>query len=167
MDIVKYYNRLNENNKNLIETIDGIAEEKLSIKDNVNEWSVYEILEHIYLTDKIISKLISTPSKNQSDTNEIIGSEELEDVLIGKKSPKVKTPEMLSPKGIINNIQDFKNIFLEQRNLLKMNLESGKIKIDNRIFKHPYLGEMTIEDWLNFIIFHTKRHIKQIVEKVL
>ena len=115
MDIVKYYNRLNENNKNLIETIDGIAEEKLSIKDNVNEWSVYEILEHIYLTDKIISKLISTPSKNQSDTNEIIGSEELEDVLIGKKSPKVKTPEMLSPKGIINNIQDFKNIFLEEK----------------------------------------------------
>ncbi len=167
MDITKYFNRLNENNKNLLQTIDGIVEEKLSIKDNVNEWSVYEILEHIYLTDKIISKLISTPSKNQSDTNEIIGSEELEDVLIGKKSPKVKTPEMLNPKGIINNIQDFKNIFLEQRNLLKMNLESGKIKVDNRIFKHPYLGEMTIEDWLNFIIFHTKRHIKQIVEKVL
>ncbi len=41
MDITKYYNRLNENNKNLFETIDGISDEKLSKKDKVDELKQY------------------------------------------------------------------------------------------------------------------------------
>ncbi len=165
MDLTNYFNCLNQNNKNLLEAIDRIADDKLSKK--TNGWSIYEILEHIYLTDKIIFSLISTPSENKSDTNEIIGTIELENVLIGKKYHKVKSPEILNPKGVIHDIQDFKNIFSKQRESLKVNLESGKIKVDNRIFKHPFLGEMTVEDWLNFVIFHTKRHIKQIEEKIL
>lgn len=164
MNLDFYFTNLKENTQNLLDTIDRIEEEKLTIKDG-ETWSILEILEHIYLTDKIIFTLLSTPTEHLSEQNEIIGRDTLEKIVIGKNFQKVKAPDVVYPKGLIHNITDFKALFLEQREQIQLSLESGNIKVDHRIFKHSYLGEMSIEDWLNLLLFHTKRHIQQIEEK--
>jgi hypothetical protein len=41
-----------------------------------------------------------------------------------------------------------------------------KFVIDNRMFPHPYLGNLTMVDWCYFIISHADRHCLQIQDKL-
>ena len=160
----KYINKLNQNTKKLLESVEKYSIEKLNQK-NDSTWSILEILEHIYITDKVIYSIISKPSEKESKTKELFGDNKLENILIDQRDKKIQSPDFLYPKGYFQNLSNFNSAFIDLRNSLKNDLVTEKIKIDNRIHNHPLLGEMTITDWLNFIIFHTERHIKQINEK--
>ena len=124
------------------------------------------ILEHIYLTDKIVIAIINRPTEKLHTDEEFIGNEKLKRWLVEKQAKKVKAPEMLEPKGDLKDVATFEKVFLAQRNLLKHQIEKGEIVIDNRIHKHPMLGEMTISDWLYFLIHHTQRHLEQAKELI-
>ena len=107
---------------------------------------------------------MSKPSENESKTTEIVGRNKLETILVEQRNKKQQSPELLKPKGDFKNLTDFNSAFLTLRNTMKNGLSTGKIRFDNRIHNHFLLGEMTITDWLNFILFHTERHLKQIEE---
>lgn len=159
----RYINDLEQNTNKLLVTVKDYPIEKLT-KKNGSEWSILEILEHIYITDKVIYSIVSKPSENESKITEIVGRNKLETILVEQRNKKQQSPELLKPKGDFKNLTDFNSAFLTLRNTMKNGLSTGKIRFDNRIHNHFLLGEMTITDWLNFILFHTERHLKQIEE---
>jgi len=159
----RYINDLEQNTNKLLVTVKDYPIEKLT-KKNGSGWSILEILEHIYITDKVIYSIVSKPSENESKTTEIVGRNKLETILVEQRNKKQQSPELLKPKGDFKNLTDFNSAFLTLRNTMKNGLSTGKIRFDNRIHNHFLLGEMTITDWLNFILFHTERHLKQIEE---
>ncbi|WP_420572745.1 DinB family protein [Kordia sp.] len=161
----KYINYFELNTDKLLETIKGYPIEKLT-KKNGSEWNVLEILEHIYITDKVIYSIVSKPSESESKTTEIVGQGKLETILVDQRNKKLQTPELLKPKGHFQNLTDFNSAFSTLRNTIKNDLATEKIRLDNRIHNHFLLGEMTITDWLNFILFHTERHLKQIEDRM-
>ncbi|WP_172441818.1 DinB family protein [Formosa algae] len=160
----KYIKELEQNANKLLETVKEYSIEKLTEKSG-SEWSLLEILEHIYITDKVIYSIISKPSDKESKAKELFGQNKLEIILIDQRDKKIQSPDFLHPKGHFKNLSDFNSEFIDLRNSLKNDLITEKVKIDNRIHNHPLLGEMTITDWLNFILFHTERHLKQIEER--
>ncbi|MCP9748496.1 DinB family protein, partial [Lacihabitans sp. CS3-21] len=93
---------------------------------------------------------------------EIIGDENLQKILVTNWKEKIKSPDILIPKGEITNMATLVSLLVNQRELWKDDVSKGKICIDNRIFVHPFLGKMTVIDWVNFAIHHTQRHIQQI-----
>jgi len=129
-------------------------------------WSIFEILEHIHVTDKAIYHLLSTPSEKKSDSKEIVGAKKLEFYLVqGRNKRKVQSPNLLQPKGRFQDLAEFTTAFTSARNNIKSDLLSGKIIVDNRIHNHFIIGEMTITDWLYFVLYHAERHLKQIEDK--
>lgn len=161
MNLQDYIEILDENSSRTIKLAYSISDDALTLK-LPGKWSPLEILEHIFLTDKIVLILLSRPSVNKHTSTHILGSEKLEKFLIDGRNHKVEAPEALHPKGLFPNLDAFEIAFLEQRKQLKLKLDSGEIIMDNRIHKHIRLGEMTISDWLYFIIHHTNRHLEQI-----
>lgn len=157
----KYINDLDHNTEKLIETVKDYSIEDLTAK-NSDKWSILEVLEHIYITDKVIYSIVSKPSDKESKTKEIIGVNKLESILVGQINKKLQSPDLLRPKGHFQNLADFNSAFTTLRSSIKKDLITMKIKVDNRIHNHFLLGEMTITDWLNFILLHTERHLKQI-----
>jgi hypothetical protein len=127
-------------------------------------WSIIQILEHIYMVDRVCHLMVQKPSDRHSERTEHYGDQKLSDILVTKRDAKVNAPELLQPKGAILNPEAFEQSFLDQRNLLKQDIKQDKILMDQRIHKHPFLGEMTITDWLYFIIHHTERHLQQIID---
>ena len=159
-------------NEILFQNLDINTQEILNLTENLtpaqlllhpeNKWSIIQILEHIILTDRIVIRLLSKKSESHSDTTEIHGHERLHRMIVTMRSRLVNAPDMLQPKGDIQTLEAFKQVFTEQRLLLKSDIADGKITIDNRIEKHPYLGEMTMSDWMHFMPLHAKRHLEQI-----
>jgi len=79
--------------------------------------------------------------------------------LVDQRGKKLQTNDLLSPQGNFQTLADFNSAFIIIRNSIEKNLTTENLKIDNRIHNHFLLGEMTITDWLNFILFHTERHL--------
>jgi hypothetical protein len=160
----KYIKELEQNTNKLLETVKEYPIEKLTEKSG-SEWSLLEILEHIYITDKVIYSIVSKPSEKESNAKELFGQNKLEIILIEQRDKKIQSPDFLHPKGYFQNLLEFNSAFTDLRNSLKNELITENVKIDNRIHNHPLLGEMTITDWLNFIPLHTERHLKQIEDR--
>lgn len=158
-----YIKKLRDNTQELIAAITHLSSADASVKEG-KHWSVLEILEHIYLTDKVIYKLIQDQSEETADVYEIMGAEKLEHILVKGRVNKAKSPDFLLPTGQFTDIETFKRDFSNQRNAIQNDLMYEAVTIDYRIHKHFVLGELTIMDWLNFIVHHTERHILQIKE---
>ena len=124
------------------------------------------ILEHIYLADKSISLLLQKKSENLNAQEVILGNDKIERLVVNLRHRKVKSPDILLPKGRFKMLSEFKPAFTQQRENLKSSLQDGSIPIDNSILPHSYLGNMTKTDWLYFIIHHAQRHLEQIKERV-
>ncbi len=161
MEISEYINRLDKNTETAIALAKSCTPELLNQKPDTG-WSIAQVLEHICMTELSVCKRISKPSEKSNETATIYGNEKMEKILVGYRDRKVAAPGFLEPKGDITSAEEFEKVFTAQRNRLKDDLSSGKLVIDNKVHLHPRLGEMTMSDWLNFLIHHTQRHLEQV-----
>ena len=129
-------------------------------------WSAMQILEHICMAETSIGNIMLRPSDQISEQVELMGIEKVHKMVVEERSKKVNAPERMIPKGEITTVAEFEKIFTAQRNALKQDILNGTKIIDNRVFKHPALGEMTITDWMYFSLKHTERHLEQIRENI-
>ncbi|MCP9749263.1 DinB family protein [Lacihabitans sp. CS3-21] len=153
--------KLDKSTQDFLQILKGCSSDCVHFK-NDNQWNILEIIEHIYLTDRVIYTIISGASETRNSSLEIIGDENLQKILVTNWKEKIKSPDILIPKGEITNMATLVSLLVNQRELWKDDVSKGKICIDNRIFVHPFLGKMTVIDWVNFAIHHTQRHIQQI-----
>lgn len=161
MNNEEYYQRLDKNTREALILAEECSAPELAHKHE-GKWSSLEILEHIVLTEHLVLAFLMKRSDKIAETDEIFGFEKLDKLIVQFRARKVSAPEVLHPKGSITDVEGFRKVFLDQRELLKQSISSGKIVIDNRVHKHPFLGEMTIRDWLNFVPLHAQRHLDQI-----
>jgi hypothetical protein len=165
MNIASYIQELESNSNSLLALLHTISAEKLNEKPE-NEWRILEIIEHIYRADRTFIQVISQKAEKHHDTEELRGSEKIERLLVGMRSRKVKAPDFLEPKGKFKSVSEFEEVFLRQRNSLKTYLESGTISDFTALFPHPFLGELTVTDWLYVVLHHTSRHREQIKDRL-
>ena len=166
MDIPNYITLLDTNTTDTLELAKKCTAAQLNFKDG-NRWSVMEVLEHIYIVDKMCFSIVSRPAaEKEAATNELYGSDKMKHIMIANRKRRVEAPEDTVPSGSIADVPAFEHLFLQQRDLLKQHLLSNKIIVDNKVHKHLMLGEMTIADWLYFMVHHTDRHLDQIKENM-
>jgi hypothetical protein len=161
MDNNNFITRIDETTNDILQIVNKCTIEQLNYKQG-ESWNILEIIEHLYLTDKVIYTIISRPSKTINSSTEIVGKEAIQKVMLEQRGEKITSPDILKPKGEIKDITILVDMFVNQRNTWKNSISTSEILIDNRVHKHPLLGEMTISDWLNFAIHHTQRHFEQI-----
>ncbi len=160
-----FINKLDNTEAEISALLSSYSPTELTQKHGTN-WSILEILEHICITESVICEIIKGSTHYINESKEIIGSDKLNKTLLLQRNIKIQTLESLKPKGRFKDIETVERNFLESRKKIKNDLKTGRICIDQRVFKHPYLGDMTISDWLNFLVYHTQRHIQQIKENI-
>lgn len=161
MDIQNYLQDLDQNTAAIWTAVNECSDTTLRAKEE-GKWSIIEILEHIYLTDKLVRHIVTRPSELVHETENVVGNEKIRHLLVEGSNRKVAAPNILHPKGDIQDLDSIKETIVGERKLLKENISNNLIRIDNRLHKHPFIGNMTISDWLYFIIHHSERHLKQI-----
>lgn len=165
MDKEKYLSELDDNTSLIVALVEGCSPQELGYKSE-GRWSILEIGEHLLIIERVISGLLFAPAGKTSEQDEIFGRERLTRILVGLRSRKIQAPDFFVPKGDVKDIGSFVRKFRDQRELIKNGLRTGRIKIDNRIQKHPVLGEMTIGDWLHFVPLHAARHLEQMKDNI-
>jgi hypothetical protein len=128
------------------------------------KWQAADICEHVIIFEKLLLRRI--PQLQDKAEAKNYGAEKLQRILIGMRNKKIVAPAMVEPKQRFATVVEANEAWLEHRAYFLDLLESHKIVVDDRTYEHPFLGVMTVEDWMYFTIQHTERHRMQIEDLV-
>lgn len=157
--------KISSNTQDCIRFLNACEESALKHHQHAT-WSAFDILEHLVLTDKMVYIMLRRPSNEQANSTNIIGENILEDKIVQQRNLKLNAPDSLQPKGLYTSRAACEEAFLKIREKYLHDLNTHQIVADNRIYKHPFLGNMTVSDWLLFIVYHNQRHLLQAQEQI-
>ncbi len=160
--------KVQENTSALIASFSGLNQTEAEFKPSENVWSVLECVEHIFLIDNAVVKIIGIPppaETMENDKTELFSAEKLHHILVTKREmQKVPAPDSMVPKGILKTKLEAEQSINSVSSKISSLLDANDITKETHTIKHPRLGEMTKLDWVHFMIAHTNRHILQIEE---
>ncbi len=165
IDITDYRAKSNNNLQQFLQLLSQVPAEALQYKQ-AEEWNLLEILDHIIVTESLVMSTISKESGNFSDNLELFGFGKLQKLLIDYRHKKVKAPSGLEPRKTNLSLQDLLLEFQNQRNRLMDEIQNGSLWMSAEVYPHPMLGEMTVIDWLHFILLHSQRHFLQMQDQL-
>lgn len=157
LDTRKLFADLDKTTTSFILLLDVANENMLDIIPFENSWTVAQVASHVTKSNKAIAQglqMQGQPAERNADEN----VEKLKKFFLDYKA-KYQSPEFILPtqkkyskKEVITKLQDSVNM-----------LKSLRDKTDlSEMITLPGLGEITKFEMLNFVVFHTKRHTRQL-----
>ena len=165
---------LKNDRKELIEIIEPISDSKMKKKKSQDEWSISEVLHHIYLSEMLINNLLDKLiSKN-------ILKEEINYLTSESFTAKNKSLQEITEESILSlaavkgtepesdkSKKELLSLLESSRNRTAIHFEFGKYNnLANFVFKHRRIGDLNFYEWILFVLKHEKAHIGQI-KKIL
>lgn len=145
----------------LLDQVQGMSDEDLNKKPSAEEWSVKQVMEHLYLMEGAVTKTIM--SQLASGDQEHVEDKPIERTT--NRDVKAEAPGFAVPSDSFLKLDD-----LEQRlagtheGLKELEQEADEEQLKAKAYPHPAFGKLSLEQWIPFIGYHELRHIEQIKE---
>ncbi len=154
-------NELRTGTESILDYIKIIDAEKANEKKPATDWSILECMEHIFISEKVILKLLSQPELFSDAPS--TGFEKFDEF----KSGKYEAPERTLPTGRFSTIEEVGKAFKILRQQYEDYIIAELPNAKNETYPHPILGPITKPQWIEFVIEHGNRHLLQIVNRNL
>jgi DinB family protein len=155
--------RLDSVHQKLIEIVSPLNPELYSQRPTDDEWSVAEIVHHLFLVeDRVIKELeraIAREPQRVGFLRRLIPTSIVSVRLIRVKAPKAMNPLEAPAKDLA-----IENYNRARTSLKKLCATHGHDRFRKLVFKHPFLGDIDGVATISFIGYHERRHYKQIRE---
>lgn len=147
--------------KELLAQVEKLSDETINQKPSENEWSIKQLLEHLYLMEGGITKTIQ--KQLASDEQNITTDKPIQ--LTVDRSTKVDAPDFAMPTDDYSTLDELKSKLSATHTALREVAESAtEDQLAIKSYPHPVFGEMNLTQWIPFIGYHELRHIEQIKE---
>ncbi|WP_082235131.1 DinB family protein [Halobacillus massiliensis] len=152
---------IEEKRGELLSFIDGLTNEKAVQKPAPDKWSIFEVLEHLYLIEKSVTSQINrTIEKTEPHT---VKEKPIERTV--NREYKVEAPEALQPKGQFSDLSEARASLKESREALQTLITNkDRETLEKYSFPHPAFSNLNTAQWIEFIGWHELRHLEQIKE---
>ncbi|MEM9686877.1 MAG: DinB family protein [Bacteroidota bacterium] len=152
--------------KRLFKAIKGLSENQLNFKSSPNAWSVAECVEHITISENMISGMLEGALKTPADPSrrsEVKMPDEKVLAIIKYRSTKAQAPEPFQPSGKFGSYEETVKAFKEKRAAHIKYVKTTKDNLRNHYQQLPF-GTIDGFQVLLFMSGHTERHVEQIEE---
>lgn len=150
------------NTDELLEVLSAFDPAVFNAKRSDGGWSAGDIAEHILLADKrftiVLEGAVSEATHEAGDN-----VSKFEARLLNREN-NLEAPPFLIPS---ENDKDKENILAElraERNKIAELIGSGNLSLVNYDAPHRLFGPMNSQEWAQFNILHTQRHLEQLKE---
>jgi uncharacterized damage-inducible protein DinB len=148
----------------LFDYISNLADNRAAIKPSQDEWSILDILEHLYVIEKVMTKEIKQILE-KNDRKKAFKHKPLDGML--DRSNKFKAPENMKPNNEFTTLKEAKDKLTTSRHTLLNVLKAyDQSDLTANSGKHPAFGTISVAQWIEFIGLHEKRHLSQLKELV-
>ena len=151
-----------ETRNNLVAEIELLNNNQLNGKHEANSWSIAQICHHLVLVEESSIKAITWGLK-QTDHKK---TNRKNVQLIVDRSNKITAPKIVEPAEDLFTVQQIMHLLDESRKQLITFLDTIEDTsiLSEKSVKHPALGELPLDQWIEQIYLHEQRHIEQIKE---
>ncbi|WP_169891210.1 DinB family protein [Litchfieldia alkalitelluris] len=154
--------QIKEIREQLLNEVKGLSNEQLNQKENSDEWSIMEILEHLHLIEETASKAIQ---ESLSETTHNTPTSEKPIQFTTNRRHKVKAPANLVPSGNYVTIDEMEQRLTTSRsNLIDIISKPSGQELTQKSYPHPIFGDLILTQWVEFLGLHELRHLEQIKE---
>ena len=153
---------LYETRNNLVKEITSLSYTQFNGRLGMNMWSIAQVCHHLVLVEQATIKAIAWGLKKVDNTQ----TERKNVHLILDRTKKFKAPEIVEPDVEPFEVQSIIDLLNDSRKKLLTFLSTIEDKsiLAEKSFKHPALGELPLDQWIEQIYLHEQRHTEQIKE---
>lgn len=153
---------LYEMRNKLVKEITLLSYTQFNGRPGMNMWSIAQVCHHLVLVEQATIKAITWGLKKGENTQKVRKNVHL----ILDRSKKFKAPEIVEPDVEPFEVQSIIDLLNDSRIKLLTFLSTigDKSLLAEKSCKHPALGELPLDQWIEQIYLHEQRHIEQIKE---
>jgi len=146
--------------KELLESVSNLTDQQLNTKPEEGKWSIMQILEHLYLMEKVVvQRMTQELNYNTEPTSEVPIT------MLLNRSRKIDAPDFLKPSDEFISLKDMKSKLDESREaLINFVSHTSEDDLTNRAMAHRLFGRLRLKQWVELIGYHEQRHLEQIEE---
>lgn len=150
-----------EAREKVLKSVEFLNDEELNMIPEKGKWSIAQVLEHLYLTEKdIVDGIVETLSKD-----EYIRTETKPIQIILDRTIKRVAPTHLTPSNTFQTMNELRRKLEESRKALMESVEGVcEEELEQKSFIHRKYGLLSIRQWISLIGYHEERHLEQIEE---
>ncbi|MEY2366584.1 DinB family protein [Lysinibacillus capsici] len=148
----------------LLQEIHLLDDTTFNKKPDAQSWSVAQICHHLVLVEEATKKAITWGLKAEE-----LSTPARKNVhLILDRSRKFQAPPIVEPAEEPFTVQAMLDLLATTRKNLLAFLQTIEEPeaLAKRAVKHPALGELPLDQWIEMVYMHEQRHIKQLQEIV-
>ena len=145
----------------VLASVSNLSDDQLNERQEEGNWSIMQVLDHLYLMEHAIVHAISEQLAN----GETKTTSEKPIQFTTDRSVKVDAPAFVIPSTEFTSLKNMKIKLSKSRESLNHVINSANTTLfEQRTYPHPVFGELSINQWIPFIGLHEKRHLAQIEE---
>ncbi|MBB4825643.1 putative damage-inducible protein DinB [Sporosarcina luteola] len=145
----------------LLNELNDLSDEEINRKPSDNEWSIQQILEHLYLMEGGITQTIA----HQLATGEEKKVADKPIELSVNRSTKVQAPPFAVPTEDFRSLAELQTKLLQSHEALRKFVhQSRAADLEKKAYPHPVFGDLNLKQWIPFIAYHEMRHTEQLKE---
>lgn len=155
--------RLDSTHERLVATVSPLSAQVFSQRPSENEWSVSEILHHLHLVEQ---RVIKELEKELASTPHRLGllRRLVPTAIVASRVIKVKAPQSMNPVDAPEKDKSLADFDQTRSKLKALCATCGRERLEQTVFKHPFLGKITGFAAVSFLGYHEQRHLKQMRE---
>ena len=161
-------NVIEEARRTLFTSVEGLSQKEFDEQPAPGQWSVGEILHHIYLLEILVTKLLAKQVEKAKkrgigpDPNDESLIHSFDRVALETTGKKLKAPSSVGPQQGIEKKKLMELLQHARAAFLDIVSEAGSYDLSELIFPHPFLGRLNMYEWIFLIGKHDDRHRTQI-----
>ncbi|WP_100011331.1 DinB family protein [Lentibacillus sediminis] len=145
----------------LLKEVNGLSDEVVNQKLAADQWSIKQVLEHLYLMEATVTRTIEKQLANGEATE---AKEKPIERTVNRKT-KVDAPEYLVPSEDFRTLEELKKkLAATHQGLSDLENRTNNQDLEAKTFPHPAFGDLSLKQWIPFVGYHEMRHTEQIKE---
>ncbi|QDI92067.1 DinB family protein [Salicibibacter halophilus] len=155
---------IQEARNDLLSGVEGLSDEQLNREVEEGRWTIAQVLEHLFLLEKGMTLTIEKELTNE-DSQPARKKKPIE-LTLERSGQEREAPEQLQPSNAFMTFEEIKERLGQSRATLLERLRNvdDTTVLAKKSAKHPAFGTMDMEQWIEFIGLHERRHLQQIEE---
>ncbi|WP_409305040.1 DinB family protein [Peribacillus sp. SCS-155] len=151
----------NKIREEVLQAVMGLSDEGLNVKLEEGKWTIMQVLEHLYLTERTITNMISHQLVNGGSKK--VSDKPIELTVV--RTTKAQSPSFMVPSEDFMTLEEMKNKLSKSREAFSNVVNTADpTLLEQRSYVHPVFGELSLKQWIPFVGLHEKRHLAQIEE---
>jgi hypothetical protein len=150
-----------------VESVPAVLREQRSAPDR---WCVAEILEHLAISERRIARLLAKVIAEgqaaglpaEDDASPFPPSPQLQHVL--ERRQRVAAPDVLHPHPGVTVEAAWAALTRSREELMAVVRAGDGLALGTLSYPHPFVGPLTMYQWIAFVGVHEARHAAQIRE---